>query len=117
MSAVSDLRQVAVIGRHARLELTFGVRGGRTVVTHAYAEPPLRIGRSFEIAGGAAYVILVCSAPGVFAGDYLHQRIVVGRGARVLLASQSALQVHPAAAEAPARVHYDVHVEDDGELH
>jgi urease accessory protein len=105
-----------VIGRHARLELAFACRGGRTVLTHAYAEPPLRIGRTFDI-DGAAYLILVCSAPGIFAGDSLHQYVTVGRGARVLLASQSALQVHPTAAIAPAAVHYDYRVEDDGELH
>ena len=86
-----------MVGRHARLELVFEYRGGRTVVTRAYAEPPLRIGRSFDL-DGAAYVILVCSGPGVFAGDdCLRQRVTVGRGARVLLASQSALQVHPSA--------------------
>ena len=79
----------------------FEARGGRTVLAHAYAEPPLRIGRTFDL-GGAAYVILVCSGPGVFAGDTLRQSVHVGRGARVVLTSQSALQVHPAAGTFPA---------------
>jgi urease accessory protein UreH len=85
-------------------------------VTHAYAEPPFRLGRSFEL-DGAAYLLLVCSAPGVFGGDVLHQRVTVGPGARVLLASQSALQVHPTASQAPAILHLEYDVADDGELH
>jgi urease accessory protein UreH len=85
-------------------------------VAHSYAEPPFRIGRTFDL-GGAAYLILACSGPGIFAGDTLHQSIRVGRGARVVLTSQSALQVHPAAARSPALIHHDYLVEDDGELH
>ena len=111
-----DRRSAAAVGRHARLELVFDERNGRTVVTHAYAEPPLRIGRTFDV-DGAAYLILVCSAPGVFAGDILHQRVTVRGGARVLLASQSALQVHPSDAQAPATVRHEYCVETGGELH
>jgi urease accessory protein UreH len=84
-------------------------------VAHAYAEPPFRIGRTFDL-DGAAYVIIVCSGPGIFAGDTLRQSIRVGRGARVVLTSQSALQVHPSAAPAPATIHHQYHVEEDGEL-
>jgi urease accessory protein len=43
-------------------------------------------------------MILVCSGPGIFAGDRLEQRVRVERGARVLLVSQAALQLHPMAA-------------------
>jgi urease accessory protein UreH len=111
-----DCRNPSVVGRHARLELAFECRGGRTVLAHAYAEPPLRIGRTFDV-DGAAYVILVCAGPGVFAGDCLQHRVTVGPGSRVLLASQSALQVHPAVAPAPAIVEYDYRVAEDGELH
>lgn len=111
-----DRRVPAVVGRHARLDLVFECRGGRTVITHGYAEPPLRIGRSFDV-NGAAFVILVCTGPGVFAGDSLHQRVSVGRGARVLIASQSALQVHPGGAPAPATLCGEYVVEAGGELH
>jgi urease accessory protein UreH len=121
-----DRRATARVGRQARLELTFERRGGRTVIAHAYAEPPFRIGRSFAI-GDAAYVIVVCAGPGVFAGDALHQSVRVERGARAVLTSQSALQVHPAAPEAPpgrrlteaagAIVHHEYHVAEDAELH
>lgn len=111
-----DCRPLCRIGRHARLELAFECRDGRTVLAHEYAEPPLRIGRSFDV-DGAAYVILVCAGPGIFAGDCLQHHITVAAGARVLLVSQSALQVHPADAAAPATVHYDYRVAENGELH
>lgn len=104
------------MGRDARLELTFERRDGRTVVAHAYAEPPFRIGPSVDVAD-AAYLIVVCSGPGVFAGDALRQSIHVKSGARVVLTSQSALQVHPSAAPSPAIVHHQYRVDDDGELH
>jgi urease accessory protein UreH len=110
-----DHRSASVVGRAARLELVFERRGARTVVAHAYAEPPFRIGRTFDL-DGAAYVIIVCSGPGIFAGDVLQQSIRVARGARVVLTSQSALQVHPSAASSAARVQHDYIVEEDGEL-
>ena len=90
-------------------------------MTHAYAEPPFRVGRVFDL-GGAAYVIIVCSGPGIFAGDALRQSVHVGRGARVVLTSQSALQVHPAPggllpSRPPALLSHHYVVEDDAELH
>jgi urease accessory protein len=94
ITRLPDARSAADIGRRARLELVFESRRGRTRLTHAYAEPPFRVGRLFD-AGPAAHLILVCCGPGVFAGDRLEQQVRVERGARVLLASQSALQVHP----------------------
>jgi urease accessory protein len=105
-----------MIGRTARLELLFEARGGRTLLAHAYAEPPFRIGRTFDV-DGAAYVILVCAGPGIFAGDALQLSIRVGPGARVVLTSQSALQVHPSAAPLPAVIRHRYVVEDEGELH
>src|SRR5207245_8861688 len=88
-----DCRTVDVVGRAARLDLTFEYRRGRTILSRAYAEPPFRIGRSFEAAGGA-YAIVVCAAPGVLAGDQLQQCVHVGRGAHVRLPSQPALRAH-----------------------
>jgi len=103
-------------------------------VAHAYAEPPFRIGRTFEL-DEAAYVIITCSGPGIFAGDTLRQSIHVARGARAVLTSQSALQVHPPPQSEDGRtaalqegkderfscqaavVDHDYHVADDGELH
>jgi len=89
----SDDRTAADVGRRARLELTFGRRGDRTVLLHSYAEPPFRIGRALQD-GSAIHLILASSAPGVFGGDALHQTVVVQSGARVRLTSQSATQVH-----------------------
>jgi urease accessory protein len=107
-----------VVGRAARLELVFEPRHGRTILAHCYAEPPFRIGRTFDL-DGAAYVIIVCSGPGVFGGDALRQTVHVRRGARVVLTSQAALQAHPSipGSGQPAVVHHDYLVEEDAELH
>src|SRR6266496_3789119 len=106
---MNDCRAASSVGHLARLDLVFEARRGRTMIAHAYAEPPFRIGRSFDV-DGAAYVILVCSGPGIFAGDALQLSIRVASGARVVLTSQSALQVHPSAAVSPAAIrhHYVV---------
>lgn len=111
--ARSALRDV---GRRGRLDLVFERRGARTVLAHQYAEAPLRVGSTFDI-GDAASLILVCSGPGIFAGDTLRQCVHVKSGARVLLMSQSALQVHPSADSAPARIEHRYRVDDDAELH
>jgi urease accessory protein UreH len=116
ITRLPDCRNASAIGRTARLELVFERRGAGTAIAHAYAEPPFRIGRSFDI-DGAAYVILVCSGPGIFAGDALQMSIHVASGARVVLTSQSALQVHPSAAASPAAIRHHYVVEDEGELH
>jgi urease accessory protein len=101
----ADRRTAAGIGRHARLELRFAWRRGRTILAEAYAEPPFRVGRSFP-EGAGLHMIMVSSAPGVFCGDCLEQVIRIESGARVRLTSQSALQVHPSpgAHAAPAQL-------------
>ncbi|HKB10045.1 MAG TPA: urease accessory protein UreD [Vicinamibacterales bacterium] len=98
--------------------LVFEHRRGRTVLAHGYAEPPLRVARTFDL-HGAAYAILVCAGPGVFSGETLRQAIRIGRGARVVLTSQAALQVHPSAAAsaAPAVLRHSYVVESGAELH
>jgi urease accessory protein len=110
-----DSRPLSAIGRRARLDLVFEYRRGRTVLAEAYAEPPFRVGRALD-AGPYAYVILACTGPGVFGGDALEQRIRVARGARVLLVSQAAQQVHPTGAADAATVESRFEVEPDGEL-
>ena len=112
----SDRRALPTVGRTARLELTFERRGARTVLTRSYAEPPIRVGPAIDI-DGAAYFIVVCAGPGIFGGDDLRQSIHVGRGARVVLTSQSALQVHPAPHALTATSHQDYRIDEDGELH
>jgi urease accessory protein UreH len=115
ITQLPDSRCASAIGRSARLDLVFEARRGRTLVAHSYVEPPFRIGRSFDV-DGAAYVILVCSGPGVFAGDALELSIRVRSGARAILASQSALQVHPSTSSSPAVIRHRYVVEGGGEL-
>ena len=111
-----DERLPSVVGRHARLDLAFiyGDRG--TVLAHAYAEPPFRVGRCFP-EGRGVHMILTSSAPGVFGHDHFQQFVRVGRGARVRLTSQSALQAHPSPDGATAHLQSSYHVEDGAHLH
>jgi urease accessory protein len=115
MIAVADRRAAGQIGRHARLELVFAERGGRTVLAHAYAEPPYRVVPGFDHPFGL-HVIVASSAPGVFGGDALEQSVIVEAGARVLLTSQSATQLHPDRAGRPAGLRGRYIVGDGGSL-
>ncbi|HEX7792926.1 MAG TPA: urease accessory protein UreD [Vicinamibacterales bacterium] len=110
-----DDRTAADVGRRARLELTFGCRGDRTVLLHSYAEPPFRIGHVLQD-GSGIHLILASSAPGVFGGDALHQTVVVQSGARVRLTSQSATQVHATDDGAVARLASTYRVESGASL-
>jgi urease accessory protein len=94
------------------------MRAGRTILAHCYAEPPFRVGHTFDL-DGAAYLIIVCSGAGMFGGDTLRQTVHVERGARVVLTSQAALQVHPSSlcVRDPAVLQSRYVVEDDAELH
>ena len=111
-----DERVLSVVGRHARLDLTFLYRGGRTILAHAYAEPPFRVGRCFA-EGDGVHMILTSSAPGVFGHDHFQQTVRVGRGAHVRLTSQSALQAHPSPDGATAHLQSSYHVDDGAHLH
>jgi urease accessory protein UreH len=111
-----DERPRSLVGRHARLDLTFLYRHGRTVLAQAYAEPPFRVGCSFA-EGEGLHVILASSAPGTFGHDCLQQIVHVGCGAIVRLTSQSATQVHPSPDGATAHLQSSYHVEDGAHLH
>lgn len=113
--SVRDQRSTASVGRAARLELVFGFRDGRTFLKHAYAEPPFRAGCCFGD-GDGVHFIMAWSAPGIFGGDSLTQRIVVERGARVRLTSQSALQAHRSPGGETASIASSYQVDDGGEL-
>ena len=110
-----DDRTAADVGRRARLELTFGQRGARTVLLHSYAEPPYRVGRVLP-EGSGIHLILASSAPGIFGGDGLTQTVVVESGARVRITSQSAMQVHPSETGAVATLKSTYRVENGGHL-
>jgi len=111
-----DGRSRSAVGRHARLELTFLRRKGRTVLAEAYAEPPFRVGRWFA-EGEGLHMILTSSAPGAFGHDRLQQNVHVGCGARVRLTSQSAMQVHPSPDDATAHLQSSYHVDAGAYLH
>ena len=115
MTPVLDRRPSGQVGRKARLELVFAVRGGRTVLAHSYAEPPFRTGRYFA-EGDGLHLIMTTSAPGIFGGDHLEQLIVVEEGARVRLTSQSAPQLHASTGDAPALVRSAYRVADGASL-
>lgn len=95
--------------------MVFRATGGRTLLAHAYAEPPLRVSRTLRWRRGV-HVILSSSAPGLFGGDVFEQYVRVERGARVCLTSQSALQVHPSVPARTGIVRSTFEVEDDAEL-
>jgi urease accessory protein len=104
-AGTGDNRRPAEVGRRARLELRFVEQRGRTVLADAYAEPPFRIGRTFQ-EGDGVHMIMASSAPGVFGGDCLEQVIHLEEGATVRLTSQSAMQVHGTSSHGPhARSH------------
>src|SRR5260370_15763091 len=111
-----DERPLSVVGRHARLDLTFRYRNGRTVLAEAYAEPPFRVGRWFA-EGEGLHMILTSSAPGAFGHDRLQQIVRIGCGARVRLTSQSAMQVHPSPDGATAYLQSSYHVQDGAHPH
>ena len=111
-----DERSPSVVGRHARLDLTFLYRNGRTVLAEAYAEPPFRVGRWF-VEGEGLHMILTSSAPGAFGHDCLQQTIRVGCRARVRLTSQSAMQAHPSPDGATAHLQSSYFVDDGAHLH
>lgn len=110
-----DRRAVADVGRAARLELVFSMRRGRTILAHAYAEPPFRTGTVFPDGGGAR-MIIAWSAPGIFGGDHLEQHIRIEPGASVSLESQSALQAHPSPTGHLATLATTIDVGEEAEL-
>jgi len=87
---------LANVGRHGRMELTFGVRDGRTIIRDSYCEVPFKIMRPFRSAlPEAAHLTLMHCTAGVFGGDELECAIHIESGARVRVTQQAATRVHP----------------------
>ena len=110
-----DCRPPQSIGRSARLELRFERRGARTVLAHAYAEPPFRVGGAFDLDGAARHPRHL--GPRIFGGDSLRQSVHVGPGARSPIAIGAA---DPSRASRPscppALLHHHYCVDEDAEL-
>jgi urease accessory protein UreH len=83
------------VGRHGRLDMTFILQNGRTVLDHAYCEIPFKITRVLNCCRPMAHLILMQCTAGLFGGDDVECSIRVERGARVMLTQQSATKIHP----------------------
>jgi urease accessory protein len=116
LTETADGRALCEVGRQARLELTFAIQGGRTVLAHAYAEPPFRVGQCLPD-GDGVHLIVASSGPGVFGGDFLQQTIIVGKDAHVRLTSQSAMQLHAVPDGSVATLASRYKIESGGHLH
>jgi len=107
---------LADVGRRARMDLTFALQHGRTVLREAFFEVPFKITRLLTDRAPAAHVILMHCTAGLFGGDHLECSIRVERGARVLITQQSATKIHPSR-DCPAVQQTRIFVDDGAELH
>lgn len=106
---------LAEVGRRGRLDLTFVLQSGRTVLQHAYSEIPFKITSVLNGRQPLAHLILMNCTAGLFGGDDVECTIRVERGARVLLTQQSATRVHPSDGR-PALQRHNIFIESGGEL-
>src|SRR6266404_3677033 len=83
------------VGRCGRMELTFVLQEGRTVLRDAYCEVPFKITRVLNPHQPIAHVILMQCTAGLFGGDDVECSIRVEPGARVRITQQSATRIHP----------------------
>jgi urease accessory protein UreH len=83
------------IGRRGRLDITFALQNGETILRHSYCEVPFKITRVLHSRQPLAHLILMHCTAGLFGGDEIECSIRVERGARVMLTQQSATKVHP----------------------
>jgi urease accessory protein len=110
------VRKLNEIGRAGSVELVFAVKNGKTVIGHAYTEVPFKVTHLYYPPDSLLpQLILMNTTAGLFPGDRLDVRILVKRGARVLITSQASTKVHPGTGIAEQSV--DVTVEAGAELH
>jgi urease accessory protein len=109
---------VSEVGRSGRLDLGFSSRRGRTVLARQYHDVPFKVTRAHYSSSSSplARVIVMNSTPGLFGGDRFESTIHVEAGARALVTSQSATQIHPSEG-LPAQQSLRIEVETGGELH
>jgi urease accessory protein len=106
---------LAQVGRRGRLDLTFALQDGQTVLRKNYCEVPFKITRILNPGCPLAHLILMQCTAGLFGGDEVECSIRIERGARVLLTQQSATKVHPSR-ERPAIQMNHIFVESGAEL-
>jgi urease accessory protein len=86
---------LADVGRRGRMELTFALQDGRTILQSSYCEVPFKVTRLLNEHAPIANLILMHSTAGLFGGDELQCSIRVEKGARVRITQQSATKIHP----------------------
>jgi urease accessory protein UreH len=107
---------LADVGRCGRMDLSFVLQDGRTILQDCYCEVPFKITRVLNSDSSLAHLILMQCTAGLFGGDDVQCRIRVGRGARVRITQQSATRIHPSLLRRPALQRNHVIVEDGAEL-
>jgi len=106
---------LADVGRRGRLELSFALQNGHTVLRDSYCEVPFKITRVLNRDSPVVDLILMQCTAGLFGGDDVACSIRVERGARVRITQQSATKVHPSQ-DRPAIQRTHVIVEEGAEL-
>lgn len=88
------VRDRPAAGSEGRLELVFTRNGSRTELSHVHARAPLKVVRPFALDGERQLVQILTIGPGICAGDAYAIDVVVERGARAVVITQSASRVH-----------------------
>lgn len=83
--------------------LEFGLAGGRTVVTRAYSQSPLRL-LNPRNHGPSSWVYTSTYGGGLLQGDTIDLRVRVGEGATALLATQASTKVYRVGDDGDSRV-------------
>jgi len=86
---------LAEVGRRGRIDLTFSLQNGQTILRNAYCEIPFKITRVLNSRPPAAHLILMHCTAGVFGGDDLECSIRVERGGHAVVTQQAATRIHP----------------------
>ncbi len=73
-----------------QLDLSFGLRGGHTVLTRRHVSYPFHVAAPLAGAGPGVEVIVQAMSGGLFGDDRLGQRIVVGAGGAAVIRMPSA---------------------------
>ncbi len=90
-------------GWQARLDLTYGLRGGKTRLTHKQQCGPLAVQRSFYPEGNTCHNYILHPPGGVVGGDTLHINVNAGPGAHCLLTNPGATKFYRSKSQLIAR--------------